>query len=45
METKLLWTVYISGTLFDLLTDSEVEELIQVYKIILIDSRRGIIEF
>lgn len=45
METKFLWTVYIGGRLFDLLTDSEVEEIIQVWKVVLIDSKRGLIEF
>jgi hypothetical protein len=45
MLIKLEWTVYIGGKLFDLMTDEQVEELIQTYKVILIDAKRGLIEF
>jgi hypothetical protein len=43
--TNLKWTVYICGKLFDVMTDEQVSELIQTYKVILIDSKRGIVEF
>lgn len=43
--TKYRWTVYICGKLWDIMTDEEVEDLIEVYKISRIDSERGLVEF
>ena len=45
MLTKFRWTVYIGGRLYDIMTDEEVEELIQIWRVILIDTNRGLIEF
>jgi hypothetical protein len=45
IKTNLKWTVYMHGKLFDVMTDDQVVELIQVYRVILIDAKRGIIEF
>ena len=45
MLTKFRWTVYIDGVLFDIMTDSEVEELIQQFDVKVIDSDTGLIEF
>ena len=45
MLTKFRWTVYLNGALFDVMTDSEVEELIQLYDVKHIDSTIGLIEF
>lgn len=45
MLTKFRWTVYIDGVLFDVMTDSEVEELIQQFDVKVINSDIGLIEF
>lgn len=41
----LIWTVYVGGELFDLMTDTEVEELLEKWKVIRINSAFGVIEF
>lgn len=45
MQTKFRWTVYLNGELFDVMTDSDVEKLIEVYVVKHIDSTIGLIEF
>lgn len=45
IETKLKWTVYVGGRLLDVMTDEQVEEMVQIWKVVLIDARRGLIEF
>ncbi len=41
----LVWTVYVQGELFDLMTNDEVEELIGAWAVKRIDSARAVIEF
>lgn len=43
--TKFQWTVYVDGQLFDIMTDAQVEELLDVVNIVRIDSERGLILF
>lgn len=45
IEARFRWTVYVGGRLFDVMTDEQVGELVQTWKIVLIDTRRGLIEF
>jgi hypothetical protein len=45
MLTKFKWTVYVNGELFDIMTDRDVEHLVQVYKVTEIDTERGLIVF
>jgi hypothetical protein len=41
----LIWTIYVNGELFDLMTNDEAEDLIASWKVSKIDSERGVIEF
>lgn len=45
MLTRFQWTVYVDGRLFDIMTDAQVEELLDVFNIVRIDSERGLILF
>jgi hypothetical protein len=41
----LVWTIYVSSELFDLMTYAEVAELMRVYQYVMIDLRSKVVEF
>lgn len=43
--TVLIWTVYVKGELFDLMTDDEVRELISAWDVKRIDCEHSVVEF